>query len=176
MSGRKSERLRLSEVRGVFRLVGECCDLGADPEAWRSHITRSLGSLAGGQVSMSGEAAKPIDGSTPGFLYQAVDRGWATPSDREIWASFQASEGYMRRADPPVDSIVRRSLWTMPPDTRPSTTQPGLVHLTTTRPTAFVGWMRCSSRSRTYLGVSARTSSRCSGPGDRVSFSVTSDG
>ena len=28
--------------------------------------------------------------------YQAVDHGWATPADRDIWASYQASEGYMR--------------------------------------------------------------------------------
>jgi DNA-binding CsgD family transcriptional regulator len=96
MRGRKSERLRLSDVRAVFRLVDECRDLGADPEAWRSHITRSLGSLIGGQVSMSGEAAKPVDGSTPGFLYQAVDHGWATPSDRDIWTSHLASEAYRR--------------------------------------------------------------------------------
>jgi DNA-binding CsgD family transcriptional regulator len=96
MSRRRSERLRLSDVRAVFRLVGECRDLGADSEAWRRHITRSLGSLVGGQVGMAGEAAKPANGSAPGLLYQAVDHGWATPADREIWASFQASEGYMR--------------------------------------------------------------------------------
>ena len=93
---RKSERLRLSDVRAVFRLVGECRDLGADPEAWRSHITRSLAGLIGGQVSLAGEAAKSADGSTPGLIYQAVDHGWATPGDREIWTSHQASEEYLR--------------------------------------------------------------------------------
>ena len=92
----KSERLRLSEVRAVFRLVGECRELGADPVAWRRHITRLLGRLAGGQVSMAGEAAKPGRESMPGLLYQAVDHGWATPGDRDIWASFQASEAYTR--------------------------------------------------------------------------------
>ena len=63
----------------MFRLVGECRDLGADPEAWRRHITRSLGGLAGGQVGMAGEAAKPADSSTPGLLYPMFEVYILTP-------------------------------------------------------------------------------------------------
>jgi DNA-binding CsgD family transcriptional regulator len=45
---------------------------------------------------MVGEAEKPVDGSTPGRLYQAMDHGWATPGDREVWATHQAREEYTR--------------------------------------------------------------------------------
>ena len=45
---------------------------------------------------MAGEAEKPADGSTPGLLYQAVDHGWATPGDRDIWLVHQANEVYRR--------------------------------------------------------------------------------
>src|SRR5262249_44181120 len=53
VSGGKSERLRLSEVRAVFRLVGECRELGADHLAWRGHLAARLGSLVGGQAGMA---------------------------------------------------------------------------------------------------------------------------
>jgi DNA-binding CsgD family transcriptional regulator len=96
MPGRKSERLRLSEVRAVYRLVGECRDLGSDPVAWRGHVARSLAALAGGQVSMAGEAARPADGATPGLIYHCEDHGWTVPGDRDVWTSYHACGGYIR--------------------------------------------------------------------------------
>ncbi len=92
----KSESLRLSEVRAVFRLVGECRDLGADPEAWRDHVTRSLGELTGSQVCAVAESARPGDDGMPGTVHQAVAHGWASPRAFEIWASHMARGEYHR--------------------------------------------------------------------------------
>ena len=69
----KSESLRLSEVRAVFRPVGECRDLGTDPEAWRGHVTRSLKRPSQGARSASAtESARFADGETPGKLFHAL--------------------------------------------------------------------------------------------------------
>ena len=46
----KSQRLKLAEVRGVYRLLGECRDLGADPVAWRQHLLAELAALTGVRV------------------------------------------------------------------------------------------------------------------------------
>ena len=55
----KSDRLRLPEVRQVFRLLGDCRDLGHDPQAWTMRalsgfcdLTRSL-MVAGGYYDLS---------------------------------------------------------------------------------------------------------------------------
>jgi DNA-binding CsgD family transcriptional regulator len=96
MSGGKSERLRLSEVRAVFRLVGECRELGADHAAWRGHLAARLGGLVGGQVGMVGELAPPTGPATPGRLLSAVHVGWLSAQARAIWASYLASGEYVR--------------------------------------------------------------------------------
>ena len=43
----KSAKLRLTDVRRMFRLIGECRDLGADAEAWRRHAFEEVARLLG---------------------------------------------------------------------------------------------------------------------------------
>jgi hypothetical protein len=43
----KSAKLRLTDVRRMFRLIGECRDLGADAEAWRRHGFEEVARLLG---------------------------------------------------------------------------------------------------------------------------------
>src|SRR4051794_41442647 len=88
MSGGKSERLRLSEVRAAFRLVGECRDLGADHAAWRGHLAARLGGLTGGQVGMVFESATPADVTIPGRVFAVVAVGWPSARARDLWASY----------------------------------------------------------------------------------------
>jgi DNA-binding CsgD family transcriptional regulator len=51
----RSQRLHLSDVRRVFRLLGEVRELGAEPLAWRHHILQSLGRIINVAVAISGE-------------------------------------------------------------------------------------------------------------------------
>ncbi|HEX5272813.1 MAG TPA: helix-turn-helix transcriptional regulator, partial [Gemmataceae bacterium] len=69
-------RLRLSKVRAVFRLVGECRELGADNAAWCGHLAEHVGGLLGSQVSMVGELVAPADGVTPARTLSAFQAGW----------------------------------------------------------------------------------------------------
>jgi hypothetical protein len=43
----KSKRLRTRQVRNLYLLLGECCELGADPIAWRRHLLEQLPALFG---------------------------------------------------------------------------------------------------------------------------------
>jgi DNA-binding CsgD family transcriptional regulator len=82
----KSKRLRLSELRALFHLLGECTELGADPIAWRWHLAEQLPALVNCQIGMIHElrmAAPPF--SEPFWLVAdgIFDHGWPAISDRK---------------------------------------------------------------------------------------------
>ncbi len=47
----KSQRLRHSDLKAIYRLIGDCLDLGADPLAWRRRLLEGMRRLAGGRVA-----------------------------------------------------------------------------------------------------------------------------
>lgn len=53
---RTSIRLRAQDLRSIYLLVGECCELGADPLIWRRHLLRRLNALFGAVASVEIEA------------------------------------------------------------------------------------------------------------------------
>src|SRR5687767_3436625 len=52
----KSQRLRLGEVQSLYRLLGECRELGMDAVAWRRHMLAGLCRLTHAQVGLGGES------------------------------------------------------------------------------------------------------------------------
>ncbi len=72
--------LRLSDVRKVFRLVGELRELGADPKTWRPHLLRRLGKIMGADLVVSSEVHFRTS-ETPGML-RVVDIGWIWDGDK----------------------------------------------------------------------------------------------
>lgn len=91
----RSSRLSLREVRAVFRLVGECRELGADVAEWRRHLIAGLCGLTGAQVGLIGE----IEYSRRAWLQPLhfEDVGWSCPADRHrVLDEFMASGLYGR--------------------------------------------------------------------------------
>jgi DNA-binding CsgD family transcriptional regulator len=79
----ESARLRLSDVRAVFRLIGQCCELGDDPFAWRRHLVDGAMRLAGARVGMCGEIVlADADITSP-----QVARGWED-GQAAIWYGY----------------------------------------------------------------------------------------
>ncbi|HEV8607501.1 MAG TPA: LuxR C-terminal-related transcriptional regulator [Tepidisphaeraceae bacterium] len=77
------ERLKLRDVRAIFRLVGELRELGADPNAWRPHMVQRLLRIVHAQVVVSSEVHfrnNPSRGTM-----QVVDVGWACNEDGKTW-------------------------------------------------------------------------------------------
>jgi DNA-binding CsgD family transcriptional regulator len=65
----KSGRLRLGDVLAAMRLVGECRDLGHDPELWGRHMVAGLCRLTGARLGEGGEVHPtrphgPVHGAT----------------------------------------------------------------------------------------------------------------
>jgi DNA-binding CsgD family transcriptional regulator len=51
----QSSRLRLSDLRAVILLVGECRELGDDPHQWRDHLAGGVAELTCAGVAISAE-------------------------------------------------------------------------------------------------------------------------
>src|SRR5262249_14501550 len=51
----KSESLRLRDIRAAFRLIGECRDVGADPDLWHRRMLTGLAALFGVIQAAGGE-------------------------------------------------------------------------------------------------------------------------
>ena len=85
MSDPQPERLRLSQVRAIFRLVGEVREMGADPDVWRPHMVSSLRALLGAQFVVSSEVhfrrTSPRDGGGGAGAMRVIDIGWISDTE-----------------------------------------------------------------------------------------------
>ena len=78
----RSERLRLSDVRAAFRLVGEVRELGADPTAWSTHLLTGLSRIVGAKVGLTSEARGWRAGALRTLPVAGTDVGWADAGER----------------------------------------------------------------------------------------------
>jgi DNA-binding CsgD family transcriptional regulator len=93
----KSSELRLTDVRRVFRLVGECSELGRHEEAWRRHSNEGIARLLAARASNGGQ----INWARPhGIIHfeSPIVTGF-TGSEAAVFAPF------MRKRDPSQDPI-----------------------------------------------------------------------
>lgn len=76
-------RLRLRDVRNVFRLIGELRELGGDPKIWRPHMVKRLRAMFAVEVVISSEVHAQTT-KTPGKL-RVIDIGWGCDSEDNLW-------------------------------------------------------------------------------------------
>jgi DNA-binding CsgD family transcriptional regulator len=75
--------LRAEEFHALYRLVGECRELGDDPVLWRRHLFAGLAALAGAGVVMGGEVVGVRAGRTDHI--GLTDWGWENGFSRAGW-------------------------------------------------------------------------------------------
>lgn len=92
----KSAKLRLSDVREVFRLVGDCRDLGADRRAWVGRALEGLRDSLSAHVVIGGFMPAGLDASIVGR--GVWDVGWASDRDRGRWLELLAAGRPARHA------------------------------------------------------------------------------
>jgi DNA-binding CsgD family transcriptional regulator len=91
----QSKRLRLADVRAIFRLIGECRELGVDATLWQRHMLTELLRLTGGQVAMGGPTGMR-DGFAESQPVPALDLGWDGPRERGIFLQFLRNQMHMQ--------------------------------------------------------------------------------
>jgi DNA-binding CsgD family transcriptional regulator len=85
----KSVSLRLDDVRAVFRLVGECKDVGYDPALWLARMGEGLSRLLDARFVMGGEF-RMVDGRPVPVL--AVDLGWPNERAKQLWIEWHSGD------------------------------------------------------------------------------------
>ncbi len=79
-----SARLRLSDVQAVSRLIHECRELWADPDAWRQHLVVGATRLTGMAVAHFVEfSISGADGNGTAFFH--ADVGWRDTSAQRAY-------------------------------------------------------------------------------------------
>jgi DNA-binding CsgD family transcriptional regulator len=95
---RKSDLLRVRDVRDAYRLIGECRDFGSDPALWQMHMFAGLCHLVGAKSAAGGEGfwIRPTQAIRPlsSFAYGQDTR------HRELYAAF------LREIKPEGDAIL----------------------------------------------------------------------
>ena len=98
----KSSRLRLSDVRGVFRLLNEIQERRYDPVAWQRHMISGLCDLVGARQGAAMRFAGFIpDG--PAKLDSIVSGGWTNAFVESMWKQALTAESCR------VDAIIDRA-------------------------------------------------------------------
>jgi DNA-binding CsgD family transcriptional regulator len=86
----KSQRLSLEDIQSVWRLLGECRELGADNQAWPQHFIEGMSRLLRSQIGLCQETRLTPDGFMERLNY--ADTGWATAADREFLFRFMRNQ------------------------------------------------------------------------------------
>jgi DNA-binding CsgD family transcriptional regulator len=95
----QSHKLRLRDVRAIFRLIGECRELGIDATLWRRHMLTELLRLTGGQVAMGGPT-RMRDNFASSQPLPVTDVGWDGPRERGIFQQYMHDRMHLR--DPAI--------------------------------------------------------------------------
>lgn len=80
----RSNRLRLTDVRRVFRVLGDCRELGHDRAAWMSRAVEGLRESVDAMTAIGVILTHPmVEAIQPGRTFW--DLGWPTERDRSAW-------------------------------------------------------------------------------------------
>jgi DNA-binding CsgD family transcriptional regulator len=93
---RKSDLLRVRDVRDAYRLIGDCRDLGSEPALWQTRMFAGLCQLVGAAVGTGGEGfwMRPAHPIQPLSFFEV---GFDTHS-RERWMAYLREHGPKRDA------------------------------------------------------------------------------
>jgi DNA-binding CsgD family transcriptional regulator len=78
-----SAKLKLPDVRKLFRLIGEVRELGSDPQKWRPHMIKALQKQLAAEIVISSEIHYR-QSSSSGKM-RLIDIGWGCDSEQNVW-------------------------------------------------------------------------------------------
>lgn len=100
----RSQRLRLDDIRSVFRLLGEVRELGYSPTLWRDHMLKGLLELVGGTKAHAGEAPISCSPTAPMFRGMVIS-GVANQRELGIYRNLIGQRDYAD--DPCLPAMAR---------------------------------------------------------------------
>jgi hypothetical protein len=89
----QADQLRLKDLRAIYRLIGECRELGSDAGAWRPHMLEGLRQLVGAQVGLCLQMRDVGTEAARGSM--ALDVGFLDARERALWARYQRDRAHL---------------------------------------------------------------------------------
>lgn len=123
MTAGRDERLRLKDVRSIYRLLGECAELGREPSTWRMHMLEGLRRLTGARLALymhihdlSGPQERLTEPLSAGFLDDAHVRLWVHYQQNKAHRDDPFHVSYYRNFDcslrtRSLDSVLDQQQW-----------------------------------------------------------------
>jgi DNA-binding CsgD family transcriptional regulator len=102
MPQQEGHRLRLSDVRRVFRLVAEIRKRGHDPGLWRPYMLRKLVRFFDAELAISSEIY--VRPTSEAGVWEIVDLGWGADASGNSWRI----ENRARERDPGTYDLLIR--------------------------------------------------------------------
>ncbi len=80
------DRLRLKDVRAVYRLIGDIRSMGAEPSKWRAHLVRRAIKLFDAAIVVSSEVhVRAVPAHPKNDVVRVIDAGWGYDGGEEVW-------------------------------------------------------------------------------------------
>ena len=80
------DRLRLKDVRSVYRLIGDIRSMGSEPSKWRGHLVRRVRRLFDAAIVVSSEVhVRTVPAHPKNDVVRVIDAGWGFDGGSEVW-------------------------------------------------------------------------------------------
>ncbi len=86
----KNAQPRLRDVRKVYRLLGECIEMGSDSTAWRAHLLQGLSNIIGARVGLYMHLHQPLQSDER--LEDVVASGFLDTDQQALWQHYQEEQ------------------------------------------------------------------------------------
>ena len=94
----KSQRIRLKDLRAIYMLVGECCEVGRDPYAWHIRAFEGLRKVLGAQMAFASMSEHDL--SDLQFREALGTMGWGAMDADGRQATMEYGDLDMQQSDP----------------------------------------------------------------------------
>lgn len=82
----KNGQPKLRDVRRIYRLLGECCEIGSDSLAWRNHLLEGTSRIIGARVGLYMHIHHPLQEQER--IEQAVAYGFLDADHLALWEHY----------------------------------------------------------------------------------------
>ena len=80
------DRLRLKDVRSIYRLIGDIRSMGSEPSKWRAHLVRRVRKLFDAAIVVSSEVhVRTVPAHPKNDIVRVIDAGWGFDGGSEVW-------------------------------------------------------------------------------------------
>jgi len=80
------DRLRLKDVRAIYRLIGDIRSMGSEPSKWRGHLVRRVRKLFDAAIVVSSEVhVRTVPAHPKNDIVRVIDAGWGFDGGSEVW-------------------------------------------------------------------------------------------